>query len=249
MARLSIKKYFPQVVKSFVYSNYFTPAVTARLAIADAFGYSTDEKESGWLKYVSQGENNPTRYRAYSVLSYPYFMIGLMRSSIMKGIDWLAMGRKMGNEMKTPPIALAAKLLIGVPLMIVEVGCYFLSKIMDIPGMLYATVKKWKKDKSQEQFIKMKSFSTATIEKEISTLTHGVHGGHMDNGIKKTKIPASVAHNPVFHVNNNAQDNMPVYQDEKNKKPANISIINFHHDEDESDTESDAEGESPRNKK
>jgi len=225
MARYQLKDYIPKLANTFTHSNYFTPGVTFRLAMADTFGISTDEKNKGWLKYASEGDNFPAKHRLLYVWNYPYFIVGLLRSGIMKGIDWLAMGGKMSNEIKTPPVAFAVKLIIGLPLLMVETGFFILSKVMDIPEMLGAIYKKWKKNKTEKQGIEIKktNMTTSIIEKDLSTPSHALHIG----AEQKPKTPASVACNPLFPAGS-AKLVTPKHQASESNKPVPPIVVTIH---------------------
>jgi len=214
MARHTIAQYFNQLESSVTYSSFYTPGVALRLAVADTFGYP---EEKGWLGYASSGQNNPIGWRGLSFLSYPYFIIGGFRSLLMKGIDWLALGRKMHKGKPSPWWAVGLKGLVGALCYPFEVPSYFLAKLSDKIVSYFPS--KSTKEASTAKYAKVppspratktirpsliRRFinwftpkkistvkSTSSIEKSLSTVTHDVH----NHGSKE-----SVASNhPIFH--------------------------------------------------
>ncbi|MHB1948040.1 MAG: hypothetical protein ACYCQI_08010 [Gammaproteobacteria bacterium] len=216
MARYTIGQYFKQLGRSITYSNYYTPSVALRLAVADTFGYPSDKKV--WIDYVTSGEDNPIGWRGLSLSSYPYLIVGGLRSTLMKGIDWLALGRKMQKERKSPWWAIGLKGLVAALLYPVEIPCYFLAKATDKIVSIFSSTKKnnassAKIAKSQpaprsmkkttkpslfRRFINWimpkkinKAKSTSSIEKGLSTITHNVH----NHGSKTS----AASNHPIFH--------------------------------------------------
>lgn len=231
MARYTIEQFFKNLGSSITKSSYYTPGVALRFTIADTFGYPSDTSETGWKNYVSSGENNPTGKRAFSLPSYPYLIVGGLRSTLMKSIDWLSLGGKMLRDRKSRWWAVALKVLVAIPLYPAEILCYFIAKGTDKLVSYYSS----KNEVTATKFVKIppspsnvakttrlslirrfinwitpkkteKTKSTFAIEKKLSTVTHDVH----NHGSK-----ASVASNhPVFsHSHSNTYEQIKEYND------------------------------------
>lgn len=248
MARYTIDQFFKNLGHSVIKSSYFTPGVALRLAVADTFGYPSDTSEKGWKSYVASGEDNPTGKRVLSLTSYPYLLVGGMRSLLMKGIDWLALGRRMGFERKSPWWAVGLKVLVAIPFYPAEVACYFLAKGTDkFVSFVASVIAKVKKAKifapaktaqlpvTKTNFIRRfinwitpkKSIqvkSTFAIEKKLSTVTHDVH-----NHGSKTSIASN---HPIFsHSHSNTYEQIKEYNDktyEALKEKASELKIEYH---------------------
>lgn len=216
MARHTIPQYFKTLGDSVTDSSYFTPGVTLRLTVADSFGYPGDK---GWLNYASTGQDNPIGWRGLSIFSYPFFIISGIRSALMKGIDWLVLGRKMFHGKKQSPWwAVGLKGFVAALFYPAEVPAYFLAKLSD--KIVAYLPSKSSKDAATAKYVvappsprnvtkaskpslirrlinwmtpkKISTVkSTSAIEKSLSTVTHDVH----NHG---SKVSAASNH-PIFH--------------------------------------------------